>query len=167
MGELISKLGIDGKLLIAQIINFGILLFVLKKFLYKPILDILEQRRVKIEKGLKNAERLEGEMGRVKEAREEVLRKANKSAAKILEEARELADSKKSEIIALAQSESERLRVQTQVDLEREKEKVMAEAREELSELVFMATEKVARTKMDPQKDKELVKEALTFVNKG
>ena len=69
--------------------------------------------------------------------------------------------------MALAQSESERLRAQTQTDLEREKEKVMEEAREELSELVFMATEKVARTKMDPQKDKELVKEALTFVNKG
>ena len=50
MSELFSKLGIDWKLLIAQIINFLVLLFVLYKFAYRPILSMLEKRTKKIEK---------------------------------------------------------------------------------------------------------------------
>ena len=47
--ELLHKLGIDWRLLIAQLINFSVLLFVLYKFLYHPILNILEKRRKQIE----------------------------------------------------------------------------------------------------------------------
>ena len=56
MQELITKLGIDWKFLIAQIVNFLVLLFVLYKFAYGPILAMLEKRQKKIEKGLKDAE---------------------------------------------------------------------------------------------------------------
>ena len=56
MSELLTKLGIDLKLLVAQIVNFLILLLVLYKFAYGPIVAMLEKRQKKIEKGLKEAE---------------------------------------------------------------------------------------------------------------
>ena len=54
--ELLSNLGINGKLLLAQIVNFFILLYILKRFAYKPILKVLDDRKEKIEKGLRDAE---------------------------------------------------------------------------------------------------------------
>ena len=51
MGELLSSLGIDLRLFLAQLINFSILLFVLFKFAYKPILNMMDERTEKIEKG--------------------------------------------------------------------------------------------------------------------
>ena len=59
MGDLISQLGIDAKLLIAQVINFVVLLVVLYAFAYKPILKMLHKRTEKIEAGSKNAEKVE------------------------------------------------------------------------------------------------------------
>ena len=166
MSELLHQLGVDWKLLIAQIINFLVLFFVLKKFLYGPILEVLQKRRAKIEQGLKNAERLEGEMGRVKEAREEILKKASQKADTIIREARDLAESKKADILAQAQEEAERLAKSARESLEREKERVLDEARSDLADLVLLATEKVARIKLDKENDRVFVEEALSAMRK-
>ena len=53
---LIYALGIDGRILLAQLFNFAILVFILWRFAYKPVLNILEERRLKVEKSLDDAE---------------------------------------------------------------------------------------------------------------
>ena len=65
MAELLSQLGIDGKLLLSQGVNFGIVLAVLTYFIYKPLVKILNERKTKIEFGLKGAAEAEirGEVG--------------------------------------------------------------------------------------------------------
>ena len=85
MSELLNKLGIDYKLLIAQIINFLVLLFVLWKFAYGPILAILEKRQKKIEKGLADAEAAEKRLEESEKKQKEVLRKARTEAKEIVE----------------------------------------------------------------------------------
>ncbi len=165
MGELLHKLGIDWKLLLAQIVNFLILFFVLKKFLYKPILGFLDKRRALIEKSLKDAERLEGEMARVKEMRGEIIKKANQRAEEIFKEARDLADAKKAEILRAASSEAERLIAETKKTLGKEKERLIDEAREDLAELVLLAVEKVVRERLDNEKDKALIRETISRMN--
>ena len=67
MGEILSNLGISWPKLIAQTVNFGIVLFVLWKFAYKPILDLLEQRRKKIEESVTNADKIKAELDAVDE----------------------------------------------------------------------------------------------------
>ena len=59
MNELFSQLGIDPKLLLAQGVNFVILLVVLTKFVYKPLMKMVEERRKKIELGIKGGEKAE------------------------------------------------------------------------------------------------------------
>ena len=89
MSELLSKLGIDWKLLIAQIINFLVLLFVLWKFAYGPILAILDKRTKKIEQGLKDAEASRKKLADSEERQKEILKMARTEGKEIVEKARE------------------------------------------------------------------------------
>ena len=67
--ELLSKLGIDWKLLLAQVVNFGILLGVLTVFVYRPLLDLLDARRERIAKAMEDAGRIEGQKKEMEQIR--------------------------------------------------------------------------------------------------
>lgn len=164
MNELIHNLGIDWKLLIAQIVNFAILFFLLKKFLFRPILGLLEKRREKIEKSLKDVERIEKELATIREKREEILKTANQKAEEILREAKEIVESQKINILADTKKQTEKMLEEARASIEKEKDRLVDEAREDLAELVLLATEKVLREKLDEEKDGELVREVLTRV---
>ena len=76
-------------LLGGQIVNFLIVFFILKKFLYKPILNVLKKRQTTIENGLKQAEEARIKLEKVVKEEKEILRSAQLQAKKIIEEARE------------------------------------------------------------------------------
>src|SRR3989344_4706705 len=84
--EILNQFGINPILLAAQVVNFLILLFILKKFLYKPILKVLEARKQKIEESLKNAEEIERKLLLTEEEKEKILAKTSLEAQKILDE---------------------------------------------------------------------------------
>ncbi|MEO6184227.1 MAG: F0F1 ATP synthase subunit B [Verrucomicrobiota bacterium] len=88
MGETLNTLGIYWPKLIAQTINFAIVLFVLWKWAYRPVLSILEERRQKVAESMTNADKIKAELVRTEEARQEVLNQANTQANKLIEEAR-------------------------------------------------------------------------------
>jgi F-type H+-transporting ATPase subunit b len=161
MSELLTKLGIDYKLLIAQIINFLVLLFVLWKFAYKPVLAMLEKRTKKIEKGLADAEEAGKKLEESEEKQKEILKVARAEAKKIVEKAREQAEKSKSEIAAEAKGHAEKIIADAKAEIEREKQKTIAEIKSEIGGLVVAATEKVVGEKMDSEKDKRLIEETL------
>lgn len=88
MGETLNTLGIYWPKLIAQTINFAIVLFVLWKWAYRPVLSILEERRQKVAESMTNADKIKAELVRTEAARQEVLNQANTQANKLIEEAR-------------------------------------------------------------------------------
>ena len=92
--EILKNFGIQPILLLAQIVNFTIILFVLKKFFYRPITKVLEDRKKRIEESLKNADEIEAR-----------LKKTEGKTAQILEEARAQAQN----IIATTNSEAEKI----------------------------------------------------------
>src|SRR5205085_6473837 len=83
-----KQFGVDWPHLIAQIISFGIVAFLLQRFAYKPVLAILEERRQRIAEGLANAEKIKTELARAETQRQEILTQANSQALKLIEEAR-------------------------------------------------------------------------------
>lgn len=105
--ELLHQFGFDPILLLAQIVNFVIVLWVLKKFLYKPVLTMLEERKRTIEEGLEKAERAQKLLEEIEEKEKNILKKAQQEALRILEDARNSAlnIAKKAEEDALKQSE--------------------------------------------------------------
>ncbi len=162
MGELLTSLGIDWKLFIAQLINFSILLFVLYKFAYKPVLKMLEDRTEKIEKGLADAEESGEKLKEIEEKEKAVLVKAKKQANDIIKKAQEQADINKTELTKIAQTESDKIIQKAKKVASEEKDKMMSEVKKEVSSLVAIAVEKVIDEKMDDDKDAQIVKEVIS-----
>ena len=98
MSELIRHFGIDWKLLLAQAVNFLILLVVLKKFAYGPILKILKKRKDEIEKGLKFTKEAGERLEQIGEEKEAVLKEARGEALGIVSQAENTAKIRKDEI---------------------------------------------------------------------
>jgi len=85
--EIFKNFGFDPILLVAQIVNFLIILFLLKKFLYKPVLDMLKKRKDDIVKGVKDAEEGRLTLERALEEEKKILRKAQEQSKKIIDDA--------------------------------------------------------------------------------
>lgn len=161
MEELIHNLGIDWRLLVAQIINFLILLFLLYKFLYKPILNLLEKRSRKIQKSLEDAKKIKEELKKTEETRNKKMAEVQAQVQKIIEEANKNTEEVKSKTLDHAHQESEKIIKKTQEDIKREKEKMLAEVKEELADLVIKTSSKVIEKRIDEKTDKELIEKIL------
>jgi F-type H+-transporting ATPase subunit b len=119
-----DKLGIQPLALLAQTVNFAIIAFILAKFLYKPILKMIDDRKKKIEDSLKITDMLKEEEEKTEKKRTEILDKAKKEAGKIIEEARDTAKKKEAEILEDAKKDAEQIIVKGKKDLDLEKAEV-------------------------------------------
>ncbi|HUQ84969.1 MAG TPA: F0F1 ATP synthase subunit B [Candidatus Limnocylindrales bacterium] len=99
--EILNNFGFEPILFAAQIVNFLIIFFVLKKFMYKPVLKLLDERKKKIAEGLKQAEESARILEETTKKEEEILKKAQHESKKILDEARSQSE------IMLAESAAE------------------------------------------------------------
>ena len=88
MGETLQTLGIDWSKLVAQAINFAIVMFVLWKWAYKPVLNMLELRREKIAESMTNADQVKQELASARTKSQEILNEAGTQGNKLIEEAR-------------------------------------------------------------------------------
>lgn len=106
--ESFAQFGLNPVLLIAQIINFLLVFFILKKFLYKPILDTLKNREKTIKEGLKQAEEARLLLENTEKKESEILKKAQAEAKQLLEETRAQRDQilKENEVMTREQTES-------------------------------------------------------------
>lgn len=163
--EFFEKFGIDVKLLIAQIINFSILLFLLYRFLYKPILKILKERSQKIEKSLKEAEKIEEELKQAEEVKAERILQAQKEAYNIIKKAEKEAHKIREEILAQTQKEISVLREKAEEEIKKKKKLLIEETRREIADLIILASQKMLIEKWDREKDKKFVEKILEEIN--
>jgi len=161
MEELIKTFHIDVKLIIAQAVNFGIVLFVLWKFAYKPVLKTLNDRSSKIEKGIKDAENAGKKLAETEEKEKEVLGNARKEAQIIMTKAEDSAKKNKEELENMAKEQAEKIIATAKTQIEEENQKMIKEVKAEIGELVVFATEKIIGEKLDKNKDKELINKAM------
>src|SRR6202166_3917048 len=105
--ETADTFGWNWELFLSQVISFVIVAFLLRRFAYKPILAVLEERRRRIEEGLLNADKIKKELAEAEKRYAEILGKANADAQKMIDEAREssahLAERKQQEAVAAAE----------------------------------------------------------------
>jgi F-type H+-transporting ATPase subunit b len=160
--KIFAAFGLDIKILIAQLINFGILLFILWKFAYKPMFKILDDRKKKIETGIENAAKAEEKLREMEEKEKKVLVEAKKEAAKILDEARLMAEESRKKNIEKTKEEIGQLINQEKENMRQEKAEVLKSINREVADLVMITVEKVIEEKMTGQKDEELIKKAIS-----
>lgn len=101
-----EKLGIEPSLLLAQILNFSIIVIVLTRLLYKPILGMLAKRKKEIEEGLAITERMRAEEEKLQSRKEKLLFEARKEARIIIEDAKKQGKDVEREIVAAAHKEA-------------------------------------------------------------
>lgn len=106
--EIIKNFGIDPRLFVAQIVNFLIILYILKRFAYKPLMALLRNREETIKEGLKNAEKAQKMLEEAQEKEKKLLQKAQSEAQKLLADAKEEREEmiKKAEMYAKKQTDS-------------------------------------------------------------
>ncbi len=157
MSKLFEALGLDLRILFAQILNFAILLVALYYVAYKPIFKFLKERREGIEKGVKNAEEAESKLKIALKKEEEIINEAKKEALKIVEKAREEGVEKKESIIEKAKEEVGQIIQSEKAKIKAEKAETLKEIKKEVSGIVILALEKVLDEKIDNKSDKELI----------
>ncbi len=159
--EVLHKLGIDWKLLIAQGVNFLVLLYLLKRFAYAPMLKFLDDREERINAGLVNAEAATEKLKETEAEQKRILAEAQREARSILEEASVAAKKRDGETIEKTKQEVAKILAASEISIKAEKEKMLREAKEELALLVVAATEKVLTKKVSATEDKELIEKSL------
>lgn len=156
-----AALGLDGRLLTAQIVNFVVVLLVLRHFVYRPLLNMLEERRRKIEEAEKRAIDITDRYNQLEQDEAKCLEQAKRESSAILEQAKAGADRLTDERMALAEQAAARLVAETKEQIARERESMITEAKKELGVIVLMATERLVRRKLDWETEKEMVEEAI------
>ena len=158
---LLGTLGINYKLFLAQLLNFGLVAFVIWKWVYNPLLKMLDERTTKIEQGLKDAEESAALKASSSEEKGAVIAEARSNARQIMEDAEVNAQEVADEKVRKTKEEVERIVTQGKDQLQSEREKMVREAKAELADLLVLATEKVAGEKLDAKKDAALIQKAL------
>lgn len=161
MSELITQLGIDWKLLLAQVVNFLLLLWVLTRFVFGPLQIFLAKRSQHIQQGLENATKAQEEREELRVLRAQVTKKAQKEAEALLQEARARGQQEHEQLMKHAEEKVHTLANKARGELAREKEKMIEEAKKELAQVAMMAAGKLLQHTMDDAQDKEFVQRAL------
>jgi len=163
-GGVLGTLGINWKLFLAQLVNFGIVLFVFWRWIVKPLGTTLTKRQERIEEGLKNAELTEAEKKKFEEWKIAEMKKVRNEADHILRTTTDTANKIKQETIVEAQHQANKVLDQAKANIESEKNQMLKEVKQEIATLVVTASEKILRQKLDEKKDRELINESLKGV---
>jgi F-type H+-transporting ATPase subunit b len=156
--------GVDGWKLLFQVINFLLLLFLLNRFLFKPVLKLLDERESRIKKGLEDAEAAARDRELAHAEREAALDEARKEAQAMIARATKIADDSKAEILAEAKAQAEKVTARATEEITAEKERAMAELRGTVADLALEAAARLVRSDMNTTTQRRLVEEFLAEV---
>lgn len=158
------QFGFNVWLFLSQCISFAIVALLLNKFAYKPILNVLEERRQRIQEGLANAAKIKEQLAESEQRYQEILSKANAEAQKMIDEARQsaaaLADKRTQQAIA----EAEQILVKAREASKVEHDRVLAELKREVGRLVVDTTAKVTGKVLTAQDQQRINEETLRQV---
>ncbi len=164
MDSIITAFHLDIKILIAQLINFAVVIFVLYRFAIKPLGKLMKERSSTIEKGLHDAKSNAETLLKTKEEYEAALAEARKEANGIFAKARIDAEKKKTEMMEDAKREVAKTLEQGKAQLNEEKSKMLDEAKKELANLVVSATEKVLTKGISEKIDGMIIRESIESI---
>lgn len=144
--EIIEVFGIHWKLLVAQLVNFTIVLFVLHRYLYKPVFAMLEKRQALIAKGLNDAAEAAKEKEGIETAKAEILRASREEGGEIVKFLRQQATEAEHAILREAQEKSAAMLGEARKNAEEERAHILRESEKDVARMAVLAAEKILRT---------------------
>lgn len=159
--DTLAKVGFDWRLALSNLVNFGLIVWLLAKFLWPSIAKAISDRQRIINQGLDDAEAAKDHLAKSQADYQAKLVEAHREAKEIVRQADERGQQVKTAAQAEAQKEAEVLRERVAGELNREKEQMTAAVRQESVQLVATAMEKVLQEKLDSAADEKMIKQAL------
>ena len=164
IGDTARQFGVDWPHFIAQVVSFAIVAFLLQRFAYKPVVDMLEERRQKIADSLANAEKIKTELAQTEAQRQEVLNKANAQATALIEEARAAAARVQEQETQKAIAAAEQIITKAREAAAQDHAKMLTELKREVGRLVVQTTATVTGKILTPEDQKRLAEETARQV---
>ena len=155
--EILYTLGIDWKLLLAQVVNFGVLAAVLAYFVYKPILKLIDSRRDAVKKSMDDVERIGRQREEMEEFRKAEMQKIEKEANRLMEFAKADVAKAKDEMVAAAKKEADDALARGRQQLETEKQRIAADLSKSAAKLVVKLTGKILEKELSPADQDRLI----------
>ena len=163
-------LGINLPTLLAQIINFAILLGLLYLVAYKPIMRMLDERSRRVKESMEQTELIKQQAERTEEEVKKQIEAAGKEGMEIIARAMHTGEEMRQKAQQEAKQDAESLIVRAQVEIQRERDGAIDELRKEFADLTIMAAEKVIEKSLDKQTHRQLIDKVLkesTALKKG
>ncbi len=157
--RIVTTFGVDWPHLLAQVVSFCIVCFILYRFAYRPVLKMLEVRRQQIAQGLANAEQIKAELARTEAQRQEVMAQANVQATKFIEEARAAASRLQEQETQKAIAAAEQIMAKAREAAAQDYARMLAELKREVGRLVVQATATVVGKILTPEDQRRLAEE--------
>lgn len=145
MSDLLHALGIQWSALIAQMVNFALVLLILARFVYKPLLKTIDERRSLVAKSMKDVDEINRRMEVLDRERTIVLRKADEEAGKLMERAKMEAEALHIEIEKGARLQASQIIAKGKEQLEMERARVAHELQDKMARAIVKSAEKILR----------------------
>lgn len=159
--------GVNAGDAIFQLVMFLILMALLKKFAWGPLMGIMKQREEHIANEIDEAEKSRQEAQKLLEEQRNLLKEARQEAQNLIENAKKQGDVQREEIIQAARAESARLKEQAKMEIEQQKENAVAAIREQVASLSVLIASKVIEKELDAKDQEKLINEYIQEAGEG
>lgn len=164
METFVEKFGIDWKLLVAQLINFAIVFVILRAFVYKPVLRLLDKRRAKIEEGLAFAEKAKNELASIETLKEQEMKVAQQKGLAMVKDAEAAAGKVRDTVLADAETEKQKLMASGKAVLAEQKNRMEKGVYEQAVTLVEMTLGKVLAKTQFKAEEREMIAQTIAEI---
>ncbi|MFH1253283.1 MAG: F0F1 ATP synthase subunit B [Candidatus Uhrbacteria bacterium] len=157
----IAALGINLQVFIAQLVHFLIVLFIFWKWIYGPIVKMLDKRAQTIEKSVQQAKEIEERVSKLESERKEIISAAKIEASHRVEEAQNTAEARKNDILVQAKTEVEKVVKSGREKLVKDKETMLRDMKKEIAELAIETARQVLKEGVSEKESKKIAEEAV------
>ena len=160
-----SIITINPGLMIWTLVTFAIVLYILKRYAFGPLQEMIDARRRAVTEQIEAAEHDRQEAGKLVEEYRLQLAQAQRDATRIIEDARRTAEERHRQALSELDQEKERLMERARQEIDAETRRSLSQIKEQLADLTVAATEKVVRARLDEREQRRLIDEALADVD--
>jgi F-type H+-transporting ATPase subunit b len=159
-------LGLRWDVFLTQLVNFAILLLLLRMFLYQPILKMLEDRSRRAAETVEREQQVRAELERTRADYQAEMQRARQEAQAIIGQASEAGERLRAELREQAEAEAEAYRERARVEIRQETEKAVATLRQEVADLAVLAAGRIIRRNLDPATQRDLIEDVIQSADK-
>lgn len=149
---------------VATVLSFLLLVYMLSKLAWKPLMKMMEERRTNIETMLTQADNDRKQAEQIKREYQEEMRKARQEAQEVIAKATKLSEVRANEILAAASEESEKIKKSALLDIGRERDRAIIEVKAQVADLSVLVAEKIIRQKLDMKGQGQLIEQFIQEV---